>query len=192
MKKTFFRSVYFFAAISVFAFTACDKDDDKQVIPEEPHNHEEELVTTVKFSFQDKNDSTAPAIVGQFKDLDGGGKNEPVYTGVTLAANKTYELTLSLLDESHDGHAHDLTHEIEEEADDHQFFYQSTPAGLIAVTPTDKDSKNMPIGLKADAVTQAAGSGKLKVVLKHQPGTKDGNITTGGTDIDIELPISVQ
>ena len=37
-----------------------------------------------------------------------------------------------------------------------------------------------------------AGSGSLRVILRHQVGTKDGTETPGSTDFDTTFPVTIQ
>ena len=81
---------------------------------------------------------------------------------------------------------------MKEEANDHILFYTATPAGLLSVTRTDKDAKNLELGLTTSVVTNAAGTGTLKITLRHQPGTKNGTFTPGDTDAESVFPVTVQ
>jgi hypothetical protein len=62
----------------------------------------------------------------------------------------------------------------------------------INVTITDKDGNNLPVGLESLWTTGAASSGAINVVLRHQPGVKDGTETPGDTDIDVVFPVNIQ
>ncbi|HEX8656934.1 MAG TPA: hypothetical protein VF690_05345, partial [Hymenobacter sp.] len=82
--------------------------------------------------------------------------------------------------------------EIANEKDDHMFFFESTPASLLNITRTDRDSKNLEVGLASQVVTTAAGTGTLKITLRHQPGTKNGTFAPGDTDVEVTFPVTVQ
>lgn len=160
-------------------FTAC-KDDDPQ-----PEN-EQELITTLRLTFTP---TGAAPIVVTYKDTDGTGPTAPSVQPINLKANTTYNLKVEALDESKNP-AVDITEEIEEEDDEHQFFFQVTGANLT-VTYADMDGNGRPIGLNNTAVTTTAGSGTLKVILRHQlnkaaSGVNQGNIANAGGDTDIE------
>ncbi|WP_299990207.1 hypothetical protein [uncultured Pontibacter sp.] len=173
---------------SLLAFTSCDDHDH------EPHDHEEELITTVMLTMTPQDGGQA--VTATYRDLDGDGGQDPVYTpeNVVLQAGKVYNTTIKLMDESH--HEEDLTAEIREKGSEHQFFFEPSPATLLTVTTTDRDSNGRPIGLENTIQTSSnPQAGKLRVVLKHQPGglkTDNSNISTGGTDADVQFNITLQ
>jgi hypothetical protein len=86
------------------------------------------------------------------------------------------------------------TPEILSEGVQHQFFYAVNPSALLSVSYADKDTKNLPIGLATSQKTGAAGDGKLKITLKHQPDLKSATstIATGETDVEVEFNVSVK
>jgi hypothetical protein len=183
MKRKMKTLAMMFMSLSLF-MTACKKDDVK---PDD--SNEEELITTVLVKIKDK--STNAITTSSWKDIDGDGGIAPVIQPIALSANKTYELELDFLDESKNP-AEDITEEIKEEADDHEIFYQLSNA-LVTITRTDKDTKNLPLGLKADLVTAGTGSSTLTIILKHKPGTKAAgdNAAKGETDIEVNFPLTV-
>ncbi len=169
-------------------FIACDKDD-----PEIPN--EEELITTVRYTLTSVTGGSD--VVLTFVDLDGDDGNEPVITGGTLEANTIYSGRLELLNEA-ESPAEDITEEISEEDEEHQFFFSTTVTGL-SVTYGDQDENAQPVGLATSVTTGAAGSGTLTVILRHEPmksaaGVAEGDITNAGgeTDIQVTFPIDVQ
>ena len=132
-----------------------------------------------------------------FTDLDGEGGADAVVTIEALAANTTYNGSLELLNET-ETPAEDITAEIQEEDEDHQFFFQSTEAGT-SVAYADMDANGKPIGLASTLTTTAAGMGQLTIILKHEPtkdaaGVSDGNIANAGgeTDIEVTFDLDVQ
>ncbi|MBC7893672.1 MAG: hypothetical protein H7Y12_15750, partial [Sphingobacteriaceae bacterium] len=143
------------AAVTV---TACKKDEEQ--VPEE-----NELITTVTLSFTEVGTTTARTVT--YKDADGDGGGAPTIGKLSLAPNKTYDLTVQVLDETKTPVAN-VGDEVAEEKDEHLFVYTPMPANLMTVTIIDKDSRNFPVGLRGTAVTGAAGTGKLQVVLRHQ------------------------
>ncbi len=181
------RYLMLFAFATIFLLTSCD--------PDEPMiDNEEELITTLNYSLTSSN---GDVIILSFVDPDGDGGNAPLITGGTLDANETYTGQLQLLNESVSP-SESITEEIEEEDDEHQFFFDSDIAGL-SVSYNDQDGDGNPLGLRNTVTTGAAGSGTLTVTLRHEPnktaeGVADGDITNAGgeTDIEVSFPIDVQ
>jgi hypothetical protein len=93
-----------------------------------------------------------------------------------------------------------VTEEVEEEADEHQFFYtfSNNLAPFAVVTITDRDSRGLPVGLEFDLVTAALPggtaslTGSLNIVLSHYTTiTKAGTNPGNEEDINISAPISI-
>ncbi|HMP31903.1 MAG TPA: type 1 periplasmic binding fold superfamily protein, partial [Saprospiraceae bacterium] len=129
------------------------------------------------------------------RDLDGDGGNAPIINVSPLRANTVYNGELSLLNEA-ESPAVDITKEVKDESKEHQFFFESS---LVKVSYTDQDSDGNPLGLTTQLTTTNAGTGKLKITLRHEPnkkanGVKDGLIANAGgeTDIEVEFNITVQ
>ena len=184
-KKYFFLLSLLAVSLS---FVSCDKDDPE--VPEEP-----ELITTVIYTLTPSGGGAD--ITLSFKDLDGDGMNPPVVVGGTLAVNETYTGALELLNESEDP-AEDITEEIMEEDEDHQFFFQNNIPNLT-ISYSDQDSNGNPVGLSNSLTTGAAASGILTIILRHKPdkfetGVSSGDITNAGgeTDIEVSFPIDVE
>lgn len=171
-------SIFFFATLLLFS--GCGNDEDPT-----PEN-EEELITTVKLTFTEGGSS----FVAEWKDLDGDGANPPVVDDITLEAGKTYTVTLDLLNES-ETPAESITAEIEEEADEHQFFFVVGGNLALSATYDDEDGDGNPVGLKNTFTAGDASTGTLTVILRHEPnktasGVSDGDATNAGGETDIE------
>ena len=125
-----------------------------------------------------------------FRDLDGDGGDAPVITGGTLKAGETYEGSVELLNET-ETPPEDITEEIEEEDDEHLFCY--TPDGVdVDIVRTDSDG-TYEIGLETEwTAGSTTGSGTVTIVLKHQPGVKDGTCGPGDTDIEVDFPVEIE
>jgi len=165
--------------------SSCDKDDP--VIP-----NEEEVITT--FIYQLTPQQGGSSIELKFVDSDGDGGQPPVYSSPKLQANTTYTGTITLLNEL-EKPVGNITEEVAAEGAEHQFFFATTVSGL-SVAYTDKDVNGKPVGLKTTLTTKEAGSGKLKVVLRHQPdksakGVASGDITSAGGETDIEISFNI-
>jgi hypothetical protein len=151
---------------------------------------ENELITTINLKFTESGMTTAQTFT--YRDTDGdGGQAATRFDRIVLKPNKTYDLAVELLDESKTPAA-DVTEEVQEKSDEHLFVYAVSPATLGTYTYGDKDAKNLPIGLKGTFKTNAAGVGKLKVQLRHQPNAKDGTPTPGSDDVNLDFDLTVQ
>lgn len=179
--------VLFVAALSTIMIS-CDKDDP--TIP-----NPEELITTLTYTLTpvDGGDD----VVFSFQDLDGDGGDEPIIINGVLSQYTNYTGTLVLLNET-ESPVENITEEIIEEDEDHQFFFQSDLAGVF-VTYTDKDEDDNPVGVNTILSSGLAESGDFTIILRHEPskdadGVADGIITNAGgeTDIEVTFSLSVQ
>ncbi len=172
--------------VALLALNACKSDETTKKVDEQ------ELLTTVKLTYTNQANLT-DIVKATWKDVDGAGGAAPIIDNVNLKANVTYNVILEVLDESKTP-AENKTPEIFSKGAEHQFFYAVNPSSLLSVNYADKDTKNLPIGLTTLQKTSAAGDGKLKITLKHQPNLKSAisTITTGETDIEVEFNISVK
>ena len=173
---------------SMLFITSCKKDDP--II-----ENEEELITTLIYTLTQE--AGGDSVVLSFEDLDGDGAITPIITGGTLGANTIYNGSLQLLNESVNP-AEDITVEVQEEAEEHQFFFQNNISGL-SIAYTDEDENGHPIGLSSKITTTGSGSGTITVTLRHEPiktaaGVSNGGITNadGATDIEVTFNVVVQ
>jgi hypothetical protein len=168
-------------------FTACSDDDDT---PEEVN--EEETITTMTITLVP--DGGGDTIIFQTQDLDGDGPNAPnVTVSGNLAGNTTYNGSIVLLNET-ESPAENITEEVEEEDDEHQFIFEISGSVASAIA-TDQDGDGNPVGLSFDLVTDTAGAGSLTVTLRHEP-TKPNDLTLSGaggeTDIAATFNFTIQ
>ncbi|NEM96539.1 hypothetical protein [Pontibacter burrus] len=165
--------------------TSCGDDDDPTP------TSDKELITTVKLILEPEKGNLVQATI---KDMDGVGGAAPVKETLVLKPNTVYTGETLLLNEQ-ENPAVEIHTEILDEADDHQIFYTPSSGLNLTVAATDKDSQNRPVGLATTFTTGAASTGTLKVVLKHQKGTKaaaPGNANAGETDIEVTFDVIVQ
>ncbi len=182
MKHSVLKATAAFFVGSIL-LNSCKKDDPQPV-------NEEELITTLVVSLKDVATGFTSTFI--FKDPDGEGGNGPTqFDEINMEAGKEYDCTLSVLNESVSP-AEDITEEIMEEDVDHQFYF--TPSGSSAsVTTTDIDAVGLPVGLESNWDAGAAGTGTMKITLKHKPGEKAAGdtIAVGETDIEITFTTNV-
>jgi len=187
--------------IGVFSLTSCSEDDpQKEDVPE--------LITKATLTFTPTGGGSL--IVVSATDPDGEGVQDIQVDGaINLAANTTYTLALTLINELADpsDEEYNITEEVEEEGDEHMFFYGWT--GLVFAEPTgdgnlddradavdyqDEDNTGFPLGLKTKWTTGVEpSSGTFRIVLKHQPQLKSetSDVNTGETDLDVEFEVNV-
>lgn len=185
---------------SFLLFTSCDDDD----VP--PEENEEETITNVTLTFTP---TTGAPVTATWEDADGEGAGAPVFAPFTLAANTTYTLTIDLLNAIDPDDIESITEEIEEEDDEHMFFFGftdglfSNPTGVgnlgagnraEPVNYEDDDDAGFPLGLETTWTTGDATTGTFRVVLKHQPDIKSAtsDSTDGESDVDITWNVTVQ
>lgn len=186
MKKILRPYLALFAMGSLlFAATACNDDDPA------PTEEEQELITTLKITLVPE--GKPQTVVGTYSDPDGDGGNPPTANTISLEAGTTYNATITLFDESKIP-VEELTGEVEAEGDEHEFFFQTLENLNLAITKTDLDKNNRPVGLKARVVTSGTSTGKLRITLKHQPGLKGNtsDISKGETDVEAVFNVVVQ
>ena len=181
MNKVFF---YAFMAL-LFVTTSCDKDDDKTPQPV----NEEEVITTLTVTLTP---ASGTAIVLKSFDDDGDGPNSSVLTvSGSLAANTAYSGDIKLLNEL-ESPAEDITVEVNEESDEHQFVFTLTGLSGVVIDNLNTDTNGEPLGTTFDLTTTSAGSGTLTFTLRHEP-TKpnNGTLAEAGGDTDIEATFDI-
>ncbi|MFZ1808029.1 MAG: hypothetical protein WAU36_12435 [Cyclobacteriaceae bacterium] len=196
--KTKFQFLVIMVGLLIFG---CESNDpQKEDTPE--------LITKATLTFTPAGGGTV--VTASASDPDGEGvKDIEVDGAINLTAGVSYTLSLSLINELAEASSpeYDITEEVEEEGDEHMFFYSwtgdvfSDPAGngnIVNRTGTvnyqDEDGGGLPIGIVTSwTVGAAASSGTFRVVLKHQPDlkTETSSADTGETDLDIEFDINV-
>jgi len=175
-------------AVMAMLAVACRKQPTiPPAIVNEPEN-----ITTVKVTLTDSA-NTANVVSAAWRDVDGAGGNAPTIENLTLAPNKTYLATITILDETKSPVAV-VSDEVLNEGKDHQFFFQKTGTN-ISFSYNDEDGNGNPIGLKSKWRTGAVSTGNVTVILKHQPGVKvakPGDINAGETDLEVTYTTTIQ
>ena len=169
-------------AAPALLMTSCQKDKDEE--------NEEELITTVILTFVERGTTTVKTAA--WRDLDGDGGTAPTIQTAVLQNGKTYDVGIALLNEQ-ETPPENITDEVRDEDDEHQFYYQVTGSGLT-INGLDTDANGWPLGITSVWTTSAAGTASVRVVLKHKPnGQKGPNdpISLGDTDIDINFPVQI-
>jgi hypothetical protein len=169
---------------SIIFTVGCKRDKDD---PEDPHDlNEEELITTVELHFTN---STGTHIMAKWSDIDGPGGTAPVIDSLFLDTNSVYDVSIEFLDESGE-EAEDMTHEIEEEDDEHLICFDASSDNLT-INRADSDG-TFEVGLMSKWTTSEATIGTVTISLKHQPDVKDGTCVPGETDVEVTFPMVIE
>ncbi|MFT5677850.1 MAG: hypothetical protein ACI825_001160 [Planctomycetota bacterium] len=186
LKSETMRNLKFFAT-AIFAtvlFVSCSNDDDNTP---EPVN-EEEVITTLTVTLT-PNSGGMPVTL-QTRDLDGDGPNPPVITSGNLTAGVMYNGTLVLLNETVNP-PENITEEVEEEDEDHQFFY-TIGGGLDVTTEYDNfDGEGNPLGTEFTLTAGTVSSGTLTFTLRHLPTKPNTGLGDAGGETDIAATFNV-
>ena len=194
MKNIFKLNYLLYAVLTLFIFTACEEDE---AAPEE--ENEVEVFTDVKLVFTPTGGGAA--VEAAAKDPDGAGVQElQVLDAINLAANTSYTLTM-VIENCLESPCELMNEEIEEEDDEHQFFFAFTndsftsPAGngnidsaSDPINYNDSDGNGNSLGLNTSWTTGSASSGTFTVQLQHQPDVKTA--TSGATDGDTDFALT--
>lgn len=190
-----------FAIASMAFLGGCDDDDPKK-------ENTPELITEATLTFTPTGGGATVTVTAT--DPDGEGVQDLTVDGpINLVVNKTYTLSVELINGLADPseEEYDITAEVEEEGDEHMFFFAwtndvfSDPAGngnvdnrTDDVNYNDEDDNGLPLGLSTSWTTVAsAASGTFRIMLKHQPDLKSASSTsaTGESDMDLTFTINV-
>lgn len=165
--------------------TACSDDDD--VIPT-PVN-EDEVITTLTVTLSPI--GMGSDVILKTQDLDGNGPDLPVVTvSGSLIPGITYSGVIELLNETEDP-AEDITEEVKEEDDEHQFFYTIGEGLDLTTTYTSFDGDGNPLGTEFTIDTGAASTGNLTFTLRHEPTKPNMGLSSAGGETDIEARFNV-
>ena len=196
-------------AAAALTFACADDDDTSPTGPADPDEHEEddhdhgpgeeELITTLEIMLTPSGGG-APYTV-RFRDLDGEGGNAPVVDRIEIDAGTVYNAVVKVLNET-ESPPEDITEEVKEEAEAHQFFFDTLDGFSPAiVTYSDKESDYVtnsgadhPVGIEFElSVPENAANGLLRVRLSHyDDAPKDGINPSDETDIDVFFQVYVR
>ncbi len=170
---------------------SCDGADDPVL------ENEEEVITEFVYTLTPANGGSEVRLV--FSDPDGDGGQVPtIIVSGQLQATTVYDGVIQARNLSDPANPDDITAEILEEADEHQFFFISDPGLDVAISYADSDDNGDPVGLTTELVTGTASSGNLRIILRHEPdkgatgvSISDPAAAGGETDIEVSYPLTV-
>jgi len=184
-------------------FFACSDVDN----PVDDQDHDQELITTVSLELTPPGGEVVEAKFVDFQDGSAVSIDE-----IRLLTNLEYSLQVLVLNDLEEP-IEDITAEILDEAEEHQFFFTGSIEGcsdqaLVQHSYIDQDSNGLPIGVESSLVTLSTGQGELRVSLRHMPpedgqtvkvsGLEDelcaGNETSipGDWDVRVTFPLFVE
>lgn len=184
--------IFSIVALSLFLF-ACTDDSDDSVKPGVNITlNEEELITSVELHFADTNQVALDTFA--FNDPDGNGGMSPTIDSIKINSNQSYLVNVQFLDKSNPSSIKDITAEIIAEDDEHIICYELSNANGLMINRTDSDG-SYEVGIKTRWIANnmaATSNGVLKLILKHQSGSKDGSCNPGDTDVEVNFPLIIQ
>jgi len=200
MKTT--NKLYLLAlAFLALSFSGCDSEDP---VPE----NDGELITDVTLIFQELDANASP--VGDpmsFKASDPEGietGQTPTVETVKLKKGSKYRMNISVTNAIEN---EDITAEILEESDEHQFYFLGTAfiGDSSPLTYTYDDPSGELIGVRGTVVSAAnpsTNNAQIRVVLRHDldknyPGADNPNFADfasagGESDLDITFPVVIE
>ena len=199
MKNSNLNFLLLLLTVSVFLFSSCESND--------PVNENEgEVITdvTLKFTEVDPNGGIigSPFEVVAFDPIGLELGNNPTIGTISLGIGKTYLLELEIFNRIED---EDITEEILEEDDEHQFYFLGSAfvgTPVLTYVYDDEDGDGNPIGLRGFvtvASSPASNNAQFRLVLRHDldknfPGANNPHfenfVQAGGeTDLDITFPL---
>ena len=179
MKKQF---LLFPLLLVALVFTGCSESNPPPV-------NEEEVITTLTVTLTPAGGGTA--ITLKKTDLDGDGPDAPMYSvSGNLAAGTTYSGVIKVENET-ETPAENITEEVLEEDEEHQFFF--TTAGGLDVTTTyaDMDDDGNPLGVEFNLTANTASMGTFTVTLRHEPTKPNMGLEDAGGETDVEATFNL-
>lgn len=189
--------LYLFAALG-FALASCESEDPIE-------ENEGEVITDVTLTFQEIDASNNP--VGSpfsFTASDPEGIEvgaTPTIETVTITRGKMYLMTIEVFNSIEN---EDITEEIEEEADEHQFYFLGSAIDNNILSISYADEGGIALGLQNMvnvSSSPGANNAQMRVVLRHDldknfPGATNPNFANfvqagGESDLDITFPVVI-
>lgn len=188
-------SLYLLALLA-FGFASCESEDPEK-------ENEGEVITDVTLKFQELNGSNA--LVGEilsFKASDPQGievGKTPTVQSISLTKGKKYQMTIEV---SNSIEGEDITQEILEEAEEHQFFFLGQVFDSSFFSIQYADAGGIALGVKTTIIVSSStgtNNSNMRVVLRHDldknfPGASNPNFANfvqagGESDLDITFPV---
>lgn len=153
-------------------------------------NEENELITTVRLHLTPP---SGPMVMATWKDLSPDDETGRTIDTLYLSDSTLYAGTIELLDETKTP-ASVISDEVKTEGKDHLFVYKPVApltASNLVIARIDHDVNHLELGLQYSLETKTSGTGGLRVILRHQPGEKNGSEAPGDSDVDVVFPVKI-
>lgn len=199
--KTLQKLPLYLLSAGVFAFASCESDDP--VI-----ENDGELITDVTLHFTELDEAgnpTGSAMTFTASDSEGiEVGTAPTVETVNLASGKSYQLEIEVANSIEN---EDITEEILEESDEHQFYFLGSAfVGTTApLTYSYNDDSDELIGVKGTVMvveSPATNNAQIRIILRHDldknypgadnPNFENYNSAGGESDLDITFPLVIE
>jgi hypothetical protein len=189
MKKQLLKFSMLLFGLSSLLLSSCKKETAGE-------ENDEEVITTMLLTFVPQGGGTT--VTYKSDDPDGPGGTDATKDQIVLAANKTYNVSVQLLNKTLTP-AEDITIEVAGEPQAHRFYYEASTGSNITISGLDNDPAGIPLGITSVWATTATATGTVKVTLRHYPGTPPDkaasdpvNSPKSSNDIDVTFITIVQ
>jgi hypothetical protein len=189
MKKQLLRFTLLLFVVSSLLLSSCKKDTAGEA-------NDEEVITTMQLTLVPQGGGAT--LIYKFDDPDGPGGTAATKDQIVLATNKTYNVTVQLLNKTLTP-VEDITLEVAAEPGAHRFYYEPSAGSNISISGLNNDPAGVPLGITGVWTTTVAATGTVKVILRHYPGTPPNketadpvNSSKSSTDIDVSFDTRVQ
>ena len=200
--------------VLVLLSTACsDVEGEGDGHDHHHHDHNHGLATSLYLDFTPQSGGETLSFAWSDPENDGS----PSIDSIVLADGETYDVSVEVWNELEDP-AEEVTPEIAEYDDEHQFFFTGdavqgpatgeNTSAIVEHGYADTDGNGDPVGIDNTFASLATGSGSMTVTLRHLPpegrtATKTSGmadeVATGGldsiagdNDIQVEFPVTVE
>ncbi len=168
-------------ALLILGLSACEYSHDE--VYEDPINSALFVLTP----------DSGTTVVLQYMDRDGEGGRPAIVSAGTLQSNTTYQCELLL--NTVGKHLVDSS-SVAERPELHQVFFLPQNGLELNTTYADRDANGFPVGLKSNLTSSSASSGRLTVIIVHNPnksglGVSTGEIANAGGLTDLEVNFNV-
>ncbi|MET4080213.1 hypothetical protein ABIB40_000153 [Pedobacter sp. UYP30] len=208
------RTVYVLLGSALF-YGGCSSKSEEAVAP----TISNEALTSISLNLTNRADVSDKATCKYVYHLNNNGEiTSTDSTSLKLKPNAVYDMQIVMLDTTQTP-VFNVSNEVKERSNYHLFFFQPSPVSAanlafgttsasipgtdasatgpylnLTVVRADKDTNSpaLQVGLQNVFTTGAASSGKLKVILRHQPNAKNGTFAPGSTDLEANFPVTIQ